>query len=65
MFWMVTDSSDNIAKEQVGSSVKYEGYTRAEYGFLKTSFKNNYRHYGLLENTAIIIIYYYLYNTST
>lgn len=34
MFGMVIDSSDNIAKEKAGSSVKYEGYTEAEYSLV-------------------------------
>lgn len=31
---MLTDSSDNVAKEKEGSGVKYEGYTKAEYGLV-------------------------------
>jgi len=31
---MVIDSSDNIPKEKACPSVKYEGYTKAEYGMV-------------------------------
>lgn len=34
MFWMAIGSSDNVAKEKAGSSVKYEGYTKAEYSLV-------------------------------
>lgn len=34
MVWMVIGGSNDVAKEEAGSSVKCEGYTKAEYGLV-------------------------------